>query len=549
MKNIKRILSLLFTGIMVFSAVGCAPTVDETDIGTPPDYSAEVEDVFDFYGYHAMYNGVYFMEGEEIDIGKDFRLDLDYYKDYAACGMTRMFFQPIMYQYAATRGGGMEKFEDSLQKQCMDLAWEAGIKEGIIIDWRIYRLTDQKLGETHLWLTDDLEGKTYEFNQMSLDEVYTICSQFGDEGRAQMDYRFETKSKLVDFVGSCLREYEDHPNFYSILLHDEPTIDLIQSSADIFEAVRIYNSTKPADAKKVEISQIILPYYGAPGLFFEGNEEEGMSKADVYRNYVETYVQKTGAKNICPDYYPIKPDSIEPEQLNGLRINAEVAEKYGIDFNVLMQTWAWRQNAADKYRICQKDDLYWQVNMLMGFGVDAICYYTYGLKSASNYYNSGTYHPDNSTFINYNGEKTDVYYNMQTIMGEMKGFEKVIRNFDYKASATYKVLPLDALEGYTYTESDPLAKIKEVKLEQGDLALVNELYDDEKGNYMYLLQNIHDPSNGKYFDTTINAEITFDDEYNYVAVYYKGEVSYHKLVDHKYSTLLSAGYAEFLLPY
>ncbi len=549
MKNIKRILSLLFTGIMVFSAVGCAPTVDEADIGTPPDYSAEIADGFDFWGYHTMYDGVYYMEGEEINTGKNYRFDLEYYKDYAACGMTRMFFQPIMYQYAATRGGGMEIFEGSLQKQTMDLAWEAGIKESIMIDWRIYRLTDQKLGETHLWLEDDLDGKTYQFNQLSFDEIYSICKQFGDEGRAQFDYRFPTKSKLVDFVGSCIREYEDHPVFYAILLHDEPTMDLIQSSADLFEAVRLYNSTKAEGAKKVEISQIILPYYGAPGLFFEGNEEAGQTKEDVYRNYVETYVKKTGTTFICPDYYPIKSDSIESEQLNGLRINAEVAEKYGIDLNVLMQTWAWRENAADKYRICQKDDLYWQTNMLMGFGVDAICCYTYGLKSASNYYNSGTYHPDNSAFINYNGEKTDIYYNMQTITGEMKAFEKVIRNFDYKASATYKVLPLDALEGYTYMESDPMQKIKEVKLEQGDLALINELYDDEKGNYMYLLQNIHDPSNGKHFDTTINAEITFADEYNYVAVYYKGEVTYHKLVDHKYSTLLSAGYAEFLLPY
>lgn len=549
MKKLSKILSLLMAGVMVFSVVGCGDKTEETDIGTPPDYSAEVDNKFAFYGYHAMYNGVYQMEGETINTGKDHRFDLQYYKDYVACGMTRMFFQPIYYQYDVTGGGDLEKFEESTLKKCMDLAKDAGIKEGVVPDWRIYRLTEQYLGETHLWLEDDLDGKTYTFNKLSETELIAIASQLGREAKTAFTYRFPTKSKLVDFVGTCLSEYEDHEVFYSVLLMDEPTKDLIQSSADVFEAIRLYNSAKQEGAKKVKVSQCILPLYGAPGLFFEGNENEGQTKEDVYRNYLKTYIEKTGTDFIAPDYYPIKPDSIEPEQLKGLRICAELAEEYGINFDVLLQTWAWRNNASDKYRICQKDDLYWQMNQLMGFGVDTFIFYTYAAKSAPNYYNSGTYHPNNSTFINYEGEKTDIYYNMQTIMSEMKKFEKVIRHFDYTASATYKVLPLDALEGYTYETNDSLKKVTDVKLEQGDLALVNEMYDEEKGNYMYLLQNIHDPSNGKSFDTTINAEVTFSDEYNYVAVYFKGEVSYHKLVDHKYSTVLSAGYAEFLLPY
>ena len=66
---------------------------------------------------------------------------------------------------------------------------------------------------------------------------------------------------------------------------------------------------------------------------------------------------------------------------------------------------------------------------------------------------------------------------------------------------------------------------------------------------MYMAENILDPAKGKLYDSSLEIELEFAEEFNYVAIYYKGGVRYEKLEDHKYKTILSAGYAEFLLPY
>ena len=134
-------------------------------------------------------------------------------------------------------------------------------------------------------------------------------------------------------------------------------------------------------------------------------------------------------------------------------------------------------------------------------------------------------------------------------MAEMQVFAKTILNFKYQGSGTFKTLPLNDVVAYDYAANDEFAKVKSVTVAQGNLALVTELYDEDKDNYMYMVQNILDPIKGKTYDTSLSVNVEFDESYNYVAIYTKDTVRYEKLTDHKYSSVISAGYAEFLLPY
>ena len=185
----------------------------------------------------------------------------------------------------------------------------------------------------------------------------------------------------------------------------------------------------------------------------------------------------------------------------------------------------------------------------MGYGCDEIVFYTYFTIAGGNVKTGATYNIDGASFITHYGEKTDIYYNMQKIMAEMQVFAKTILNFKYQGSGTFKTLPLNDVVAYDYAANDEFAKVKSVTVAQGNLALVTELYDEDKDNYMYMVQNILDPIKGKTYDTSLSVNVEFDEGYNYVAIYTKDTVRYEKLTDHEYSSVISARYAEFLLPY
>ena len=74
------------------------------------------------------------------------------------------------------------------------------------------------------------------------------------------------------------------------------------------------------------------------------------------------------------------------------------------------------------------------------------------------------------------------------------------------------------------------------------------MYDEEKGNYMYMVQNIVDSvrKGSKAFQTTT---LTFDAKYTHVVVYVKGEPSIKKLDGGKLILKHKAGEATFVMPF
>ena len=96
-------------------------------------------------------------------------------------------------------------------------------------------------------------------------------------------------------------------------------------------------------------------------------------------------------------------------------------------------------------------------------------------------------------------------------------------------------------------ETPDFKALKNVDVDK-EAALVTELYDNEKENYMYMVQNVTDSTKkgSKAFQTTI---LTFDKQYKYAAVYVKGERVLVKLDKGTLTLEHKAGEATYVMPY
>ena len=134
----------------------------------------------------------------------------------------------------------------------------------------------------------------------------------------QPNYTFAKKSELRNYVISCLKEYEEHPVFWAVMLRDEPTWELFESAGTLFEIIRDYNP-------EIEVVQNLLPMYGEES-FYHNVVAEGAKQRDVfYKEYLENWLNATGADYIMFDTYPMRYDGIETFQLKGLKIAADIS--------------------------------------------------------------------------------------------------------------------------------------------------------------------------------------------------------------------------------
>ncbi len=82
-----------------------------------------------------------------------------------------------------------------------------------------------------------------------------------------------------------------------------------------------------------------------------------------------------------------------------------------------------------------------------------------------------------------------------------------------------------------------------------EIALVTELYDDEKDLYMYMLQNVVDPLN-KGIDSLQTITADFEDGCTHAVVFTKGEREVVKLGEGgKLSIKQRPGHAVYVIPY
>ncbi len=499
-KKLKRIAVGLLAGMLAFgsvSMVGC----DEDK--TPPDYSNSTLQ-FDFYGYSSPTDGTWTEDGVTMSAGEDFRT-VERFREYKDAGMTIYFPQS-----AGNFNGGA--WEGSKAQMCLDRAQEAGLTKAILTDNRIQNLSKQ-------------EG-----------------SLIG-EGR-----QFETEAALDAYVETLMEPYVDHPILYGVMLGDEPYYSHMEAYGQMYKSIKRVHPDVFVQANLLPMSNSLPDrMYGT----LTTEEAEGLSPREqhfeLYRRYIRAFLDNSGADYIMYDQYPMMDTSIHNMYIPCLQITAELAKEYGVKlYNVTQTMRMVTPNSTTRYM--KENDAYWLNNMLVGFGVKQIAYFTYWTKAVFD--STGERFYDGGSFINRNGTKTELYDIMKKIMAEEQQFAPTVLNFDYVTCNTYRKKPCiyNSQQVDVVLEGEEFKKLDAVTIDK-EVALVTELYDKNQKVYMYMLQNVVDPLNkGANAYQAITAD--FDDSCTHAVVFKKGERSVVKLdKGGKLTIKQQPGHAVYVIPY
>ncbi len=502
MKNkLKRITVGILAGTLALSSVSLVGCKEDK---TPPDYSNSTLQ-FEFYAYRGPTDGKWTENGNTYDGGEDFRT-VERYKEYKDAGMTINFPQ----------GSGVylgEAWETSKAKMVMDRGLEAGLEKTI--------LTDQRIA--------DLSGMT--------------GSLIG-EGK-----RFATEAELDETIRGYLAPYQDHPSFYGVVIADEPHWGQFEAYGQVYRSIKRVRPETFVQANLLPMTNSMSEEIYPP---LTEEEKEGLSSQEqkyaMYRKYLKMFLDETGANYIMYDQYPMNETSIHNMYIPGLQIAAGLAKECGVEFYNVTQTMRmFDVNSSSYTRFVGKNDAYWLNNMLVGFGVKEIAYFTYW----TNPYNSASSSfYDNGSFINLNGTKTALYDIMQKIMAEEQKLAPTILNFDYVTSNVYRKIPCVYNTSHVDAafKGEAFAKVEKVTIDK-EVALITELYDDEKELYMYMFQNVVDPLHqGANAYQAITAD--FSDDCTHAVLFEKGERRIVELEEGGKLTLRHRpGLATYVIPY
>ncbi|MBO5479923.1 MAG: hypothetical protein J6A63_01880 [Clostridia bacterium] len=561
-----------------------------------PDYSA-YKHQFSFYCYTPPNDGTW---NEDLNrtppirgwAGEDFRT-VERYKEYKDCG-----FDILLMQTAGKYQG--EDWETSMAKRVMDRVVAGGIEKIIMTDLRLQWLSEGIVGVNEKGEPDPNSPTVVKLADENGDGVKMIIDLMGF-GLVGEHSPFKTQEQVDEYVRFCMTPYMNCKGFYGVQLKDEPNFKHVTFYGDTYRAIK---RVCPDAFVQYNLNQVypFYPYFwGYPGwegwnaktipeslymyesqyredrdengniqTYDESIESERLAKAAAeeqakqkakatetvegykrYGNYMREYIEHTGADYVMWDSYPLRGNGIRREYIPSMQVTADVCKEKGVKFYNVTQTSSEINGLTQDVvtRQVTEEGARWLNNMILGFGVKQIVYYTYFNKGNEFKGQRGTNYPDGSAFISRYGNRTKLYYFMQKIMAEDQKFAPTILNFDYVTSNVYWV------ENSTY----PVAHVQEAQKDNvfqvlknvafdKECGLVTELYDKENDRYMYMAQNVVDP---QYQDENARQTVTLDfgKDYENAALYKNGEREDVALENGKLTLTHNAGEATFVIPY
>lgn len=412
--------------------------------------------------------------------------------------------------------------------------------------------------------------------------IYTLsCSKSSlivTDGSADGKRTFASQEALNEYIKIYVQDVMQHPAFYGFVFDDEPTYVQFEPMGQLAAAI---HATCPE-------AYIMVNLYG----YGEGNlsREYYMAKSEaqslvskygeaaaypmIYRNYLNLYYEhlivKGGLTDIRYDDYPIceiwqdedwleldvenNPTTPEGEQesdigLMHLRtaiIIADFCKEKGISYAKVFQTMgggAVTSSSSKFWRTPTKNDMYWQMHIGMAMGVKDYSYWTY--YPVINMGNYEEYYHD-STFVDFQGNKNELYYWMQDIHDEMQSTAMALSWFQFVGARvlTNGTLGDDDYITQAIKENDTLSLSDPVLGKQGAL-LFTEMYDETRGNKGFWFVNVTDPAENASQTVTVTFE-----GYTSLYVYENGVARTVVLDENSTATFeLACGQGVFVIPF
>lgn len=507
----KALLSLLC--LSTLCASGCSLS------GSVPVALPEYEDVeIDLLGYVNPTNGDYEFDRIPMNTGTDYRT-VERFKEYKDAGLNIAFSR---YDSALPVSVTKDTWEESDTKLFCDKAYEAGLDKILI--------SDEYLTGLVLWDEGKLIG----------------------EG---VGFRYASEAEMDADITKRLDIYKDTPGFYGVIMLDEPRWYVLENYGVVYRSLMrvmpemyLYNNLHYCH--HTESSKSI--YLDVEKWTLENGREPTIEEA--YTHYLDTFFMNTGAKNLAIDIYPFEDQASErlPIYFSNAQILKKMCDKYGAEMSFTGQSICYISNGEFTGRVMNKNDLWLQMNTMLGFGATSFQYYTY--FPYPSYTSSGT---SIGSFIDRNGERTSVYYDAKSVNEGVRKFDQVLLHYDFQGAKFYlnTVIQNAPATSYLGTSALPFNNtwehtlLKKLTL-KNDVLLTTELKDEANDLYMYMIMNPIDSlyaqtGEMRYTECSFTAEFP---GYDYVAEFNCGDLRYVKLDNGKYTNSLSSGYAVYLVP-
>ena len=525
------------------------------------DYSDETAVTLDRYAYSSLSDGQWTLDGtDQVTNPTDYRTVESTYTTYKNAG-----FNILLAQDMISTDGTKATWEASANKTYMDNAYNAGLKV-ILTDWHLQILSAPlKVSGSSVVASDS----TYVPWIIGTDASATTgaaadyLGYLSSLGITVDSTRFTDRYALDKFVYSQLEPYMSHPAFYGVMLADEPSYHNAYCYGEIYKSIK-----RVMPDCYVQYNLLPLEHsfgtiqYRYPGVNDIGENITNAQIEAAYKSYVESYLDTMGTDYIQYDDYPFKSAEegvlfwtstepyVDPTSLRNIQLVAEIAKERGLDVKVVSQSSLMKSGGADgavHIRQVTENDARWLNNYLMGFGVKQINYFTYWTKRAST--SDGEYFVDGGSFVNRDGTTTALYTFMQTIMADNDKFAPTISHFDYSASQVFGSNNDSNLNNDHISWSSSLTAAASFKwlssITTGlEYTLVTELYDKDNYNYMYMVMNTIDPSEGGTQSITVTLAENVTSFYVYDQSGNRSELQ----TGNTYTVSLTAGQAIYILP-
>ena len=393
-----------------------------------------------------------------------------------------------------------------MAKRCMDRYLEAGITKAILLDERIRKLS---------------------------------CEFDGVIGEGKP---FASQEELDAWVADCMKDYQHHPAFYGIQFRDEPSYRCFKTFGQLWKAVKkacpkafiqcnlwgLYFSFK----------DVTFPPYG------KYNNFEGR-----FKEYMEMFLDETGADYIMLDRYGLfngEDSGLYPYHFLNNQVMNEVAKERGVKIMLCVQSFAQRQNGHQTHRMPSEQEMNLQIHAQLGAGVKEIAYYTYW--SGGDYTGRGEYREKDWAIISTDGNQTYLYPVVQRLNNMIKKLSPVIMNFTHVADTYAAVGPFKSKP--MHLQHTRRGKLTNAKISTShEVAMLFELQDKKRDNWLYVLENVTCPKFGKGLPAQTSTVTFTNKNWTKVDVFDGNEWHSEDLVNGTYITTLENGSAVYLLPY
>lgn len=479
-KNWKKVIAISLALTFVVGVSGCEMTAtkpaDPSQATEVPDYSDSTKRM-NMYAYVGPTPGTYTNAAGQSIFAEDFRT-IERYQEYKDCGFDTLLL-------LGNDGYSGQEFSTSSLKKNLDMAQEVGLQV-LVFDQRIHDLSCKS--ESNIG-----EGKEF----------------------ASMD-------ELVKTLKEYMKPYMDHPAFRGLSLKDEPIYEHFDSMAEVQEALRLID-------QDIFGHTVVLPYLDNVSLKQYTGKSFGNVTIDSYRTYVNTFLEKTKLSYLSYDNYPFYEDGLLSTYYRNLQVAVEEADKYDAEVWLAIQSAAWAT-----IRPVEEDDLRYQCNSALAFGVKNIQYYTYWQF------------PDGShsqAVIAHDGTKM-LYDEAKRVNEETHKMAKVMLNFDFEKAA------------YTYDKENAISAptlfsgLKSAQLDGAEFVsvtgatMMSQMKDVQKGLTGYMIVNAADPIDNPEDKVSVKF-----DGYDYATLYVKGEPETVGLTDSVLTLTLGSGEGVFVIPH